>query len=254
VWIFKQWHLSPGVDTKTSAPTGLPQEKNQVAIYRQLEKWISEARLSNLVAEGCSGAMAEGFAAKFNGWTLAELKKRAQDAEYVQILAPIPMKLEAKFGEKLNTVCGDDEKLIQAQSLALSNLRGLMGYLTRIEEFKAKPERAKAYLDGAREVLKLKAGASIEEVTKSLKAELKSEFAKIQSITASRNEKFAQTAIAVRGKGVDIAIVVGGLHADGIRKILGEKGLGCRVIEPSGYRPDDEEMVTKKLPALIDAL
>ena len=49
VFIFKQWHLSPAVKTAASVPS-LPQARNQTAIYRQLDAWISKGELKTVTA------------------------------------------------------------------------------------------------------------------------------------------------------------------------------------------------------------
>jgi hypothetical protein len=126
VYFFKQWHLGPGVNTRTSKGSH-PQEKNLESIYLQLEEWIRAKKLSELIAEGCSGTLDEKTHFRVNGWTVKDLMAETASPSFQRIATSVPMKLEAKFGESVLTVCGDSDELVKEQLLAFSDARGDAG-------------------------------------------------------------------------------------------------------------------------------
>jgi len=106
VWIFKQWHLAPSVDTH-SRGSQLPQQENQRAIFQQIEKWVEKGDVTTVYSEGCAGELGESFSKKFNGWTLKDLSAAAKDKDFDDIVTLIPMKVKAKFQDKVHVHCAD---------------------------------------------------------------------------------------------------------------------------------------------------
>src|SRR4051794_28584813 len=71
VWIFKQWHPAPEVNTRDlTKAKALPQRENLEFIYRQLDSWIRDGKLGALVAEGCSGEITPASNLRVNGWEM----------------------------------------------------------------------------------------------------------------------------------------------------------------------------------------
>ena len=252
VWLFKQWHLSPSVDTKDFAKAAaLPQAKNQTSIYQQLDRWITDGKLSFLVAEGCTGELTADSNLTFNGWTGQMLKAEASKAHYAEIISNVALKLEAKHGETLKTLCGDDPALLKENSLAFSDARGALGFLTRLDQHKNDPARAKNYLAGVIEIYKLPKTTTIQQALARLKKELKSSLSRVQSAIKKRD------AMAFQGlkqlTSPESAIVFGGLHTKGIVALLEKNGVNCTVVEPAGYQNSENELL-EQLENLIRAL
>lgn len=250
VWFFKQWHLAPSVNTTdVEKSKSLPQFANQTAIYEQLNSWIRSGKLKALVAEGCSGEMTTKTTSRFNGWDMQSLKPRADSENYNSILTSIPLKLEAKYGEKLHTLCGDDEDLIKKNALAFSDARGELGYLTRLEQYKNDPERAKLYLDGVIELYHMSANTTIPQAIARLNMELQKTVDQVEQWIQKRNEHLVDVILAAPHDS-NLAVVFGGAHAPGVQALLEKRGMNCTIVEPAGYQ-DDETQLLQKLKDLI---
>lgn len=253
VWLFKQWHPAPGVDLRSSASERpIPQQTNQTAIYEQLDAWITAGSVQSVVAEGCAGEITAGFQPKFNGWDLAALKAKAKEPGYAQLVSSVPLKLEAKHGDRVQTLCGDDDELIQKNNLAFSDARGTLGFLTRLEQYRNDEARAKTYLEGARQILKLPADAPASQVIPKLRAAIKADIARARDLIEQRNAHVVsrvQVALAGNPKH-QAAIVFGGVHADGIAAGLDRIGVPFVVVEPVGYDAHEANLF-KRLDELL---
>jgi hypothetical protein len=259
VWFFKQWHLAPSVNTSDIEKSkGLPQYANQSAIYNQLNTWISLGKVKTVIAEGCGGEktpqktteMTQKTDAHFNGWDMASLKSHLVPAKtYDKILTSIPLKLEAKYGDKIHTLCGDDEALLKKNALAFSDARGELGYLGRLEHYKNDPERAKLYLDGVIELYHLPAGTTSAQAVSRLNTELEKSVNEAEQWIQKRNEHLVDV-ISAAPRDSDIAVVFGGAHASGVEALLEKKGMNCTIVEPVGYQ-DDETQLLQKLKELL---
>jgi hypothetical protein len=246
IWFFKQWHLAPSVNTSdVEKSKNLPQYANQSAIYDQLNTWISSGELKTIVAEGCSSKI-EG---RFNGWDLAVLKADLSSKDYDAILTSIPLKLEAKYGDKIHTLCGDDEALLKKNALAFSDARAELGYLGRLEQYKDDPERAKLYLDGVIELYHMPASTTIAQAIARLNMELEKSVNEAEQWIQKRNEHLVDV-ISAAPHDSDIAVVFGGAHASGVEALLEKKGMNCTIVEPVGYQ-DDETQLLQKLKELL---
>jgi hypothetical protein len=250
VWFFKQWHLAPSIKTTDIEKSkSLPQYDNQSAIYGQLNAWISAGKLKTVVAEGCGGSLNY---VHFNGWDLTALKAASSSKSYDSILTSIPLKLEAKYGDKIHTLCGDDEALIKQNSLAFSDARGELGFLTRLVQNQNNPDRAKLYLDGVIDLYHLPAGTTIPQAIARLKLELQKSVDQVEQGIQKRNEHLADV-ISAAPHDSNIAVVFGGAHAPGVERLLEKKGMNCTIVEPSGYQ-DDETQLLQKLKELLAQL
>lgn len=252
VWIFKQWHLDPSVVTKNKVSVrGVPQRENQTSIYKQLEEWVKSGVLDEVYAEGCSGELTAESNLSFNGWSMADLKAAAARPDYAEIVSHVPMKIEAKFGAIVRTLCGDDAKLIQKNALAFSDARGALGFLTRLQQHQNHPRRAKPYLDGVIELYQLPAQTDLKVAIARLKTELKSSVKRAQDYIEKRNALLV--AQIKRSKKKQVAVVFGGAHTQGIVRLLEKAGIACSVVEPTGYQ-DKEAALLQKLNDSINDL
>ncbi len=241
VMIVKQWHLSPRTMTKGFREK-YPHEKNQSAIYIALADKIKAKKLDMIVAEGCEGEINDEFTIAFNGWDLATLKKQAQTKGFDRIITNVPLKLEARYGDKVLTLCGDNEKLIQEGNLRLSNLRGWAGFWTRLTEPKGEdPDRIKMYTEAAAELLKENKDMPVEELLPKLKARFSAEMDMFTKSLTDRNDSFIKTLKEHPFK--NAAIVIGGLHAEDLKNKIEAAGFNCDLMEPTGYAREDEDLI-----------
>lgn len=240
VMVVKQWHLPPKTITKGFPKERYPHEKNQSAIYIALVDKMKSKKLDLVVAEGCEGEINDDYATVFNGWDLASLKKIAQTKSFQRTLAPIAMKLEARFGDKLSTMCGDDEKLIQEGNLRLSNMRGWGGYYSRLSE-KGDPEKTKPFAESAAALLKESKDTPVEQLIPKIKEKLKAELEAFSKSLTDRNDLFVKALQAQPFK--NAAVVIGGLHAEDLKTKIEAAGFNCDVWEPTGYAREDEQLI-----------
>ena len=248
VMIVKQWHLSPRTVTK-GFKEKYPHEKNQSAIYIALADKIKSKKIDMVIAEGCEGEINDEFTTAFNGWDLAALKKIAQTKGFDRIITNVPLKLEARFGDKIITMCGDNEKLIQEGNLRLSNLRGWAGFWTRLSEPKtADDDQTKLYTEAAAELLKESKDTPVEELMPKLKQRFSAELDLFNKSLTERNDSFIKTLQDHPVKSA--AIVIGGLHAEDLKGKLEAAGFNCDLMEPKGYAREGEELIKEFQKAL----
>ncbi len=240
VMIVKQWHLAPKTITK-GFKEKYPQEKNQSAIYIALADRIKNKKLDLVVAEGCEGEINDDFTTVFNGWDLATLKQQAQTKNFTRVVSHVPMKLEARFGEKILTVCGDDDKLIQEGLVRLSNLRGWAGFYSRLSELTSDTDRQKLFAESAAGVLKIDKDTPIPELVPKIKDKLVEELDGFNKTLTARNDRFVKTLQERTFK--TAAVVIGGLHVEDLKNKVAEAGFQCEVLEPSGYAREDENLI-----------
>ncbi|MGK5089436.1 hypothetical protein WDW86_17945 [Bdellovibrionota bacterium FG-2] len=248
IWLFKQWHLAPAVDTHNLAKAiELPQQENQRAIFRQLDHWVKDKQMPMIIGEGCSGEILESTPMVFNGWGAPELRKNAMLPQYDDITTHIPLKLEVKYGSRVLTLCGDDDVLIKETSLAFSDARGSAGFLGRLVQHRMDPVKSKLYLDGVMEAFKLPPATTIEDAVEFLKSDLRRTIERIRKLLDKRNRKVIET--LKKKETPEAAIVFGGLHAGGIKTLLEETGFNCTMVEPAGYPGgsggDEESLLTR---------
>lgn len=242
VTVIKQWHLAPKTVTK-GFKEKYPQEANQTDIFKAVNEMVKKKKVQLLVAEGCEGEINGDFKSSFNGWDLESLKKESQRKHFEKILSHVLIKIEARHGDKILTVCGDNEALIQEGNLRLSNLRGWFGFFTRLTESKDDPEKQKLYGEAAADLLKVPRDTPPDKLLAQIKEKLKGEIEAFVKSIDDRNDRFLQTVKEHEFK--NAVIVIGGLHAEDLRKKLEAAGIGCDVLEPRGYQREDENLVDK---------
>jgi hypothetical protein len=235
VYILKQWHLDPTEDTLKSKKV-LPQAENQNSIYEQMKEWIDSGEMKTVLAEGCTGEIKEDFAKRFNGWGMQDLLAKKDDPTFAKIQTHVPMKLKAFYGEKLQALCVDDEKIIKDQLLQMSDIRGDTGYLTRIEEFKDEPNHQRVYVDSAKEALKLPKNKKTDDVVKALKKDIDAKIKTVQEGISTRNKVIVENIKKINSP--EMALIIGGLHAPELKKLLEKENIGCEILEPNGYKEE----------------
>lgn len=240
VYIVKQWHLSPKTTTK-GFKEKYPHEKNQTAIYQMLEDGVKRSQLDLIVSEGCEGEINADFKTAFNGWDYDSLKAQGYQKNYDKIITLVPLKVEAKYGDKIATVCGDNQELIREGSLRISNLRGWMGFFQRLSESQNDPEKLKLYSESASELLKVAKDTPPEKLMPLVKDKLKEELAAFDKSLVDRNDSFVKALETQDFK--NAAVVIGGLHAEDLKEKIEKAGMNCVVLEPPGYQRESEALI-----------
>lgn len=240
VLILKQWHLAPKTITK-SFKEKYPQEKNQTAIYQMLEEAVKRGDLQLVVSEGCEGEINSEFKTAFNGWDYTSLKAQAYQRDYRKIITLVPLKIEAKFDDKILTLCGDNNELIQAGNMHLSNLRGWWGFYARLKENKEDQSQTNSYSAAAADLLKIPRDTPPAKLMLQIKDKIKSELELFHKSLRDRNDAFVKVLQAQDFK--KAAVVIGGLHGADLRHKIEAAGLGCEELEPPGYQSDSERLI-----------
>ena len=246
VYVLKQWHLPPSVDTKTNPPAKpLPQTKNQTQIYDQLSEWVRSGSIDTAVAEGCEGELGPKMKEAFQGWSYSDLEAHVNDKNYSEILAHPVLKLQAKFPKDVHSICGDSLSEIKRSQLALSDARADVGYFARLSENLDQPAKLKPYLDGAIEAYHLPEKTTGVEALKEVARDLKKSLDLFQDSTHERDLSFVRKINTADSKKPAV-LVVGGLHAEDLKEILEKKKMNCVIFEPLAYQ-NDEEALSRKL-------
>lgn len=239
VWIFKQWHLSPSVDTKNKKPSSIPQEKNQTSIFKQIDTWVKAKKMPLVLAEGCEGEIKKGFSTPFNGWTLETLSKRSKDKSFDQIVTMVPLKLEARHGGKLVTYCGDKKSIIKKHQLAFSDARAAIGYYSRIDSKSRRSQQA--FLKSAINAYQWPKNTTASAALVKLKDEVKKSIKEFLDLIHERNKSFVE-AIKARSE-TQGALIIGGVHAADLKSQLEAQKIGCTIVEPVGYEDNEVKLV-----------
>ncbi len=243
IYFVKQWHLSPTVDTtKIESSTQLPQYKNQFEIFSAISKWVAEKKIDTAIAEGCEGEINSKFKEIFNGWNMDSLTKEVNGKNFDSILTHVLMKAESKFPEKLKTLCGDDLSQIKYAQLALSDLRGDVGYWKRIVENEKNPVKLKIYLDGVIEMLKLPSTTDSKTALLALKKDVLSSFKKFTDANTERDAALVR-AIKNTNSKTPLLIVYGGLHSEDLKNKFQNEKWNCEIYEPKSYENNEEKLL-----------
>ncbi len=241
VYLVKQWHLTAATDTsQVEKAKNSPQFENQKDIYLWVEKRIKEERKFTIIAEGCEGEIKDGYIENFNGWTLKKLKSEIGKAYYADILAPVPMKLKAKYPE-LKVVCGDDLKLIKENLKAASDMRGYFGFLQRLMEAKEQgdEDKFKFYASNLKDLFPRQ--SKIDDPVEFSTQKVKKAILEFEDLIYKRNQKF----LKIIEKYDNPIVIIGGLHVKDLSLHLKEEGISFEVITPKGYRDDENQLLEK---------
>ncbi len=221
-----QWHLGPKANTlKIEESKKLPQYPNQKYIFEIISEWIEKGQLDLLIAEGCEGEIDEKFTSTYNGWNYKNLNEFILKPEFVDILTLVPLKLEVKYKDKIKTLCGDNLDLINKHQLVLSELRGNIGYLSRLIEYQNNPKLYQTYLKSLEETYKEK----IQEPLVFLKIKVKELEDLEKSLLIQRNTSFMN--LIKKYKGKKIALVIGARHIAQLKEDLLTEGILLNRVE-----------------------
>lgn len=236
VTIIKQWHLSPGANTENIFKSKeMPQFQNQKDIYEKLADKTLKGPVT-VITEGCAGEVKK---TNHYGWSEEKLKAKISNADYPDILAFLPLKLTLKFPDKVVAVCADDDVLMKQNQIAFSDIRGFLGYYTRLKEFKGKDQKKfELYEKSLFEKEKEKIGKVDAVKYAQSKAVEKIEEAK--GLIERRNEKIMASIEASLSSSP--YVIVGGLHAKGLSDKLKSKQIKFSIVTPSGYQEKDEKL------------
>ena len=248
IYLIKQWHLSSSVDTKDShsfAP--YPQQENQTHLFQQLDEWISQKKISVLVAEGCEGEITPDTQLEFNHWSLKALEAKSKQSGYEKILSSVPFKLKAKYKDKIKVFCGDSLPLIKETQMLFSDARADSGYLERLDGLKQDPVKLKIYLDGVIEAYHLPKDANIDTAKIALRADLKKTVQLIEQKIEERSQVLVKEVQRLKNAGaaLPIVIVFGGMHAAQVKKQWVQDKTHFSILEPKGYQNDEEKLIEK---------
>ena len=243
VYIIKQWNL-PATTVTRGFKEKYVQEKNISAIYQDLVDKIKKKKFDLVVAEGCEGEINSEFSQTFNGWDLETLKKESHLKNYDRVITNIPLKIEARFGDKIHAICGDSLKQIQEGNVRVSNLRGWMGFWERLKNSPKESghdENLKLYAEAAADLLKISRTTPLAEIRKQIQAQIKSE---LESFKVSLTERGGAFAKVLHDQDfTNAAVIVSGIQASNVKSKIEEAGMDCVVLTPPGYSTSEENLL-----------
>ncbi|MAZ47158.1 MAG: hypothetical protein CME65_01260 [Halobacteriovoraceae bacterium] len=243
VVLIKQWHLTPQTKTlNIEKAMQIPQFENQKDIYLKLVKLKQENKLDLVIAEGCEGELSENFDEIYNGWNLKSLKANLKSSQYENILAPIPMKLKARFS-KLKVLCGDNLNLVKKHLKSASDMRGFFGFYQKLTELKqvGDEERFSLYQRKLKEVYP-DLGPDHDPI-KFSKSGVINSLGEFERLLKERNKNFEK--IILENIERDPVVIIGGLHVEDLKQRLENKSIEVEVIVPAGYRDDELSLLQK---------
>ncbi len=242
VTIYKQWHLLPNQNTlDIEKSSKLPQFESQKDLYKRIKKIVEEKKSTLIISEMCEGKIDENFQDTRYGWNYKKLKAELKNPKYDDIMAFIPLKLKVYFGDKVEILCGDNNKLLKKNNLELANLRGYFGFFIRLAETKTKDkEKYKLYANKLIQIGKLKPNANVMDFARkksliSMKNSLKT--------LKDRNEYFMKQIEKNLSK--NPVVIIGGLHTEDLSKRLSGKKINFDLVVPAGYLEQDAILMGK---------
>lgn len=240
VYLFKQWHLSPNVNTENLiASTRIPQYTNQKDIYKKILDLKNNKNLDLLISEGCEGIVDSKFTYDHAGWTYAKLEPYKNKKNYNEIMALIPLKFKVQHPDH-TVLCGDDLKLMKLNNLAFSDLRAFSSYLFKLVQYEKEPKKFKLYRDSLLEGVKHSEKIDAMEFARDKASKALSDTLRYIKL---RNQSFVD--IVKKHKNKSISIVIGGLHVDDLKEKLIKLGIKVIVITPKGYPKHDTLLITQ---------
>lgn len=248
VTIVKQWHPGPTIDTTNiSESKRLPTYQNQIEIFENMNKYLKLFKANIVLVEGCEGEINSRFSDEFYGWSMKKLKEMRSSKQYSEILAHIGMKLEVKYGNKLQVLCADNKKKIEQQLLVFSDLRAYAGYYSRLvgTQKTMSPDKYMAFANsllGSDFPLVI----SPEQYAKSIALDKLSEFSKLNN---QRNKSFAR--LIKKNLKSNPIVIIGGLHAKNLASELDNEKIRYNIINPKGY-PLREDNIIPLIEAVLN--
>jgi hypothetical protein len=240
VILVPQWHLSPQVNTKTNK-TLLPQFKNQTAIYRTVSEWIDNHSVNAVLVEGCEGTLSDFPDTHYNGWSLHELdQEKLSKNTIADIQTHVGLKLQVDYKDKVKIICGDDLQLIKENQLALSDIRGLAGFKSRIEQTGLDQKSKQNFISEAKIILKLPADISDTQVHTAVDQALQKSILHFEELIAKRNSIFVSKSKNLSGKKV---IIIGALHIEDLKRQLEQQNISFSVWRPEGLEGGEDQLI-----------
>lgn len=240
--LFKQWHLSPHKLTDNIEESKkLDQYRNQLDLYLQVEKMILEDPKRVIIAEGCEGDIDKNFNKKYNGWDLKKLQGLKNEPFYKDIMAPVPMKIKAKY-ENVKVICGDDLSLIKKNQLAFSDARGFTGFFNRLKSsIDSNTKKYGLYLKQLKQLYpKEDIGDGLSfSLNRALNA-----VDRFEKYVKLRNDVFIDK--LKESYNLSPILIIGGLHVQDIEEKLTKLKLNYKTYTPDGYT-DNEQALLRQL-------
>ncbi|MEX1100154.1 MAG: hypothetical protein WEB87_07000, partial [Bacteriovoracaceae bacterium] len=164
------------------------------------------------------------------------LRELKNSPEFSSIMAPVPLKIEAKFGQKVKTVCGDNLRDIEANNLAMSDLRGYAGFFERLRSSTAKPKMFDRYAASLRKMAK----QEMEDPLEFARAKALEALRASEKLIEKRNFSFLK-AIKENLHSNPI-VIIGGIHAQHLEELLKEEEIEHEIVTPKGYSSQEQEL------------
>jgi hypothetical protein len=245
--LIKQWHLSPSQETmNVEKSRHVPQYKNQKEIYLNVEQMILNKETSMVLAEGCEGGeINDDFIKVYNGWTLKKLKEQIEHPHFESIMAPVQMKIKAKYPD-VTVLCADDAELIEENLLAFSEIKGHLSFYQALKEYKkTSNEKYLLYSNKLKElypneIIKDPMNFSLSEAIRNLDL--------FEQIILKRNKSFNKK-IQVNLSS-DPVLIVGGLHVKDLGEKLSAQRIPFNVLTPINYN-NEEQVLLKSLKKIL---
>jgi len=237
--IIKQWHIDSNINTADiNQSIKFPQHINQKDIYLYLVDKINAGTINAIISEGCEGEITKDYKLAFNSWDLNKLKNLNFD-DLENTLTLVPLKLKAKFKDKIKVFCGDNETLIKEHQLALSDIRGYYGYYLRLNQYKnTNKKEYNVYLKSLENIEKQEIKNPIEYLVD----KIKTSFENYNNILKERNSYFVSVIKNHKNK-YNQALVIGGMHYDDLVEKLKQDNIKYTTYVPNGYDENIEHLL-----------
>jgi hypothetical protein len=242
ITLFSNWHLLPQqITTDIEQSLKLPQKDHLMALEELVLKSIAlqkGPKKVTLLMEGCPSGLEvnEEFTTPFHGWTVGSLSAlyKKDSLKFDHALTAIALKVEARLGNSVRTLCADNLELITLHQRAFSDLKGYIGFFTRLSELHQKKDEKtyERYEVALQETLgtPIKKKTGIEVARKKATDSLK----KVRELIKKRNDSFIKLAKAAKGP---VIIIIGGLHLHDLKNRLCQKN--CTITTPPFYPKED---------------
>jgi hypothetical protein len=229
VTLYSQWHLPSEAKTlDIEQSKKAKQYSHQKDLYLKIEKEFMAKNIDFLFQEGCEGEIDKNFSSVYYGWDMQKLIAMRSDQSYPDIMVPVPMKMEAKYQDNIDTFCAERMELVKKQNLAFSDLRGNLGFFVRLKQNRIKDpaayERFKtSYLD-----LKNKPDYN-GNVVEFARTQTMEALHQVEQMIARRNEHMAEIIDSFKFK--KASVVIGALHIEDLKEKLEKKDIKVTVVE-----------------------
>jgi hypothetical protein len=241
VWIVKVIGVDPRTDTHAHPESVLSTKVHYGQAYRMLEEWATKGGLKTFFSQGCFGEIKDDYKLAPNGWKIADLRARATDRTYSDIVALTGLKLKAKLGPAIAMYCADEGIALAQEYRSYIDVTSLAGILERYARAKDDPINLEKWRVTLTQYMHVPATITPEELVDRLKAELKKDFGRLVERLAARDDLLDR--VVADGVADQAVAIVEDLHAKPLAQFLEEKGIGCDVVEPEDYQGRPEAFV-----------